>query len=661
MTTPHSIQPVTFSRDPHKGKLTVLVGSAVVFRGAVSVRAADIHLEHADSAFPSVVLLAPGPLVLRGRAFPRRDALGVRLADPYEEPVFFLHAGTGTPPAARALWSPDLDVALEPLATHVTVDGKALRIEDTGGRIVLRIHPALFRREYEVPFFEPRRRNGFPTAPAGWCSWYQYYSAVTEADIVANTDAIAEKLLPYGCRYVQIDDGYQLGRKPEGGGHLDTLDWLRTNERFPRGMRWLAAYIAHRGLIPGIWTCPFGISNRDWFAAHPEWFVRDAAGEPIATRWPGPLVFDPTSDGYREHLQLVYETFLRWGYRYFKVDGCPVTWGFYRDHQNRLHDSTIGPDAALRGGLQQIRDIVGKESFVLTSWGIAQNAIGIADGGRVGGDVKAERTAVLKARDALLRWYFTHDVAWFADPDVFCVREPLSLEEARIWVTMIGLTGSVTMNSDNVAALPEERLELVRRCMPTTSVRPVDLFPRDGQAPRLWALHIVRPFGRWCALGVFNWDEQPLHIDVPLEQIGTVPGRPVAAWDYWEGRPAGVFQDRLKLDLSPLSCRLLGLAMVEDQPGVLSTSRHVTQGATDLYHACWRPETCTFCGTSATVPGDPYTLVLTLPQGWTVPQPPSGARVTVFQEHSCIALRWADPATETLTWSVGFARPTAAP
>jgi alpha-galactosidase len=43
--------------------------------------------------------------------------------------------------------------------------------------------------------------------PPVWCSWYQYYDSVTEADIAANLAAMGELGLGFGV--VQIDDGYQ--------------------------------------------------------------------------------------------------------------------------------------------------------------------------------------------------------------------------------------------------------------------------------------------------------------------------------------------------------------------------------------------------------------------------------------------------------------------
>ena len=63
-----------------------------------------------------------------------------------------------------------------------------------------------------------RRPSG--RVPTGWCSWYYYFSNVTEADILENARYLAAHRDEYPLEYLQLDDGYQsaLG------------DWLICNE-----------------------------------------------------------------------------------------------------------------------------------------------------------------------------------------------------------------------------------------------------------------------------------------------------------------------------------------------------------------------------------------------------------------------------------------------
>src|SRR6516162_88517 len=77
----------------------------------------------------------------------------------------------------------------------------------------------------------------------GWCSWYQYFDRVTEADIRRNL-ALSDG---WPFEVFQIDDGYQRS----------VGDWLATNEKFPSPVEQLATEIAAAGMRPGLWIVPF--------------------------------------------------------------------------------------------------------------------------------------------------------------------------------------------------------------------------------------------------------------------------------------------------------------------------------------------------------------------------------------------------------------------
>ena len=95
----------------------------------------------------------------------------------------------------------------------------------------------------------------------GWCSWYQYFHDVTEADIVANL-ALADRW-PFDV--FQIDDGYQAA----------IGDWLETNDRFPSDLAGLAASIGATGRTPGLWLAPFLVAPDSEVARrHPDWIAR---------------------------------------------------------------------------------------------------------------------------------------------------------------------------------------------------------------------------------------------------------------------------------------------------------------------------------------------------------------------------------------------------
>jgi hypothetical protein len=113
----------------------------------------------------------------------------------------------------------------------------------------------------------------FKKAPTGWSSWYCYYMSPDEEDLIEETDALAEKLKPYGLDYVQLDAAYTRGEE---------ANWLEWNkEMYPRGGKWWFDYIREKGLKPGLWVNAYGdnYANPSMADKYPEeYFLRDSAG-----------------------------------------------------------------------------------------------------------------------------------------------------------------------------------------------------------------------------------------------------------------------------------------------------------------------------------------------------------------------------------------------
>ena len=85
------------------------------------------------------------------------------------------------------------------------------------------------------------------------------------------------------------------------------------------------------------------------------------------------------------------------------------------------------------------------------------------------------------------------------------VRPPLTLEEARTWTSILGLSGQLLMLSDDTPALLEDRRELPKKIIPVADITPMELYPAAADR-HIWMLHVARPFGSWAVAGLFNWD-----------------------------------------------------------------------------------------------------------------------------------------------------------
>lgn len=425
------------------------------------------------------------------------------------------------------------------------------------------------------------------TVPASWCSWYYYSTRVNEGDIIENLAALSSRRTELPVEYIQLDDGYQAA----------IGDWLDANEKFPHGLKWLVDRIHAAGFKAGLWLAPFTVlANSRLFREHPDWLLRDADGKlaygGYNLSWGGRLYgLDTSHPEVQAWLRRVFTAVTaEWGFDHVKLDFlyCAALPG-------RRHDQTWTRAQSLRRGLQVIRETVG-ERFILGCGCPLGPAVGIVDGMRIGPDAAPDwhgrplpwEWGIPSARNALrnaLNRSFMHDRWWLNDPDCLIVRQKdshLSEDEVRTLAAAIALSGGMPGLSDRVSALSPDRLRLLSQTLPASGrpARAIDL--GLVTTPELYALPVETAWGGWTVAGLFNWGERPLSRRLPLTTLGLAPDRDYHIFDFWRGY-LGQTRGTLNIDgVPPHGCRLLRLTPVSDQPTVVGTTLHLTQGLTDI-------------------------------------------------------------------------------
>lgn len=536
--------------------------------------------------------------VLRWGASP----LPCRLAPGTQGQVVHAQLGLAAYPGMDSLYDPISDSAL----TSTRGSGPGVLWEAHISRDFMRVTRGLKWYRYIDKSF-------FKTPPSGWCSWYYYYRGLTEAEALKNLDWMAENLVPFGAEYFQIDDVWQAR------GDSDARywrDWSGVNQQnFPHGMKWLAEQIKARGMKPGLWLAAFGNSNSDLVKANPRQWLVDDKGEYVDAGWVGRYLCDPSGPEGQSYLTELFTKLARdWGYEYFKIDGQPPTDQLLGKHQKSLRNPALAGDEAYRAGLKAIRKGIGPERFLLGCWGTPTDGIGIMNGSRIGGDVGASWQGFRPAIDCTMRWYFTHNIAWYADPDTLLVRPPLTADQARCWASLYGLTGQLLMASDKMYELPPDRVEILKRVFPAADITPMCLYPQQGR-PRIFHLAARIPGAGMVrdVVGLFNWEDRPSPVELKFADINPQwAGVAIGLYDFWGKRYLGRFKDQVQLTQSPTSCEVFSAFPVRQRPELISTSRHITQGGFDLAQADWEPGISAWSGVSRCVAGDPYTLTFLL-------------------------------------------------
>ena len=557
--------------------------------------------------------------------------------------------------ANRELFVVTLGDVKTPLADG-TFDPARDEVRLSDGRVL----PNYYKGTLGIKFFEPLDKSRFPLPPSGWCSWYFYYQEINEEEVRRNARWIAANLKDYGALFVQIDDGWQ----GTGHGLGENRDWTTIDKRFPSGMDTLARFIKSLGLRPGIWLAPHGQSNEAVVRANPGVFMLKADGSSASSTWEGKYLVDPSTPEARRYLKDLFTKLSGWGYEYFKIDGQPIVIREYRNKGEFMKRPAAGDANALyRETLASIREAIGPDRYLLGCWVIPVEGVGLMDGSRIGADVLPNWDGFRFALRATMEYYFLHNVAWYADPDVLVVRPPLPLEQARAWATLQGLTGQALLTSDRLADLPAERVELLRRVYPAVDARPLDLF-KSPRNKRVWDLKVNHLGRAYDVVGLFNFDESKSSAAyVGWKDLGLDARARVHVFDFWNREYLGAWETGLSVALAPASVRVLTLVPATDEIQLVSTSRHITQGWVDLVAQRYDPARRVYAGRSKVIGGDPYELRFAFPRGSNFTVKRTAARVAgaggtlpvkVVNRQGWASVEFTPPRTAEVSWEIAF-------
>ncbi len=519
-----------------------------------------------------------------------------------------------------------------------------------------------------------------PPMPTVHCTWY--VDGASREEVLAERTLHAEReLKPFGLNVMQIDDGWQSGIKTNGPQRV--FNFHNPKGPYPSGMKKTADSIRASGMVAGIWLIPFaGTLSDPWYSDKQSWFARRDDGSAFVTRWGG-TCFDLTRQETREHLRGVIKTITQdWGYQYLKLDGlytgASVNLNYVCDSWREdeigavaLSNPEVTQIQMMRDSLDLVRESAGKHCFILgccaqQNMRSAGAAFGKVDAMRIGPDNGASWGGMQSGPNFGAWHYFLHGRVWYNDPDPLYVRDSLTLAHARVITSFVTLSGQMNSSSEKYASLSPERLDLLKRTMPshTATARPADLF--ENRTPRIWSVTDGEGEGRRDLVGLFNWDSTALEMNPSAAYLGLPQAQQYIAFEYWGNTLIPAFEKELRYQLPPQSCAVLSVRPLKDHPQVISTSRHITQGLIDLSDESWSGWKKQLRGCSAVVANDPYELrIVTLTTGASYQQTKielsqadqaAGVTASAKMTEGLARVTLISPVSRTVKWAVSFAR-----
>ena len=523
------------------------------------------------------------------------------------------------------------------------------------GNSVIQLVPDYYTKTLGLPYYSRFDNSVFPSAPIIWGSWTSYYHEARESDIASNTDWLSTNLKPYGFQYVQLDDGYDRGKKE---GHYWIENWNKN--LFPHGPEWLAQYIKSKGLKPGLWLVPNSYAGA--LANHPDWYLYDKSGKPVID-YSTPAL-DYTNPAVQEWLKKLFSTLRGWGFEYFKFDGEFSLPAYVPDlDTSRLFNRSLNPLTAYRERLKLIRSIIGPETFVEGCVaGTPLNGIGYFNSCFNGHDMYNSWKGSYAVFSSINANAFLNNMVMYVMPGEGIDVSPLmsvaeakqkmkpgtiqvaltredpftgfgtTMPEARTLVSIVSMTGVAYPLTSIVTRLPEERVRLLKMTMPTLPILPVDLFSRGTDItwdkfkyttpdkyihnyPEILDLKVNSVSGIYDVVGLTNWRSEPTLKEISLsDKLGLNGGIPYVVFDFWNQKLLGVFEDKIDIDIEPHDTRVLLIHPLLGHPQLIGNSRHIS-GVYSILDMNWNDNEKTLSGKSETIKGDTYSLFIYIPDG----------------------------------------------
>ena len=541
--------------------------------------------------------------------------------------------------------------------------------------LILNYYTEKLGLKYYEPYWPQHPdRHPFKTAPTGWLSWYCYYMPANQEDMVKETDALTEKLKPYGLEYVQLDATFTRGEE------ANWLEWDKKN--FPNGGKWLVKYIKNKGLKPGLWVNVYGANYENPAfgknfpgGKYPEnWFLHDKQGNVLnaccsADATVVQLDFS-NPKVIQKHLKPLLETLVNdWGIEYLKDAGHGRWMWSFEENRARVCNPSLEGRSLYWKVQAVVRNIMGPENWILgcdAEGGADYYSLGFgpfdsnintwADvyniweeflwGGSTG--TKMHLATMLSAN-------YLNDIVLYNDPDATMIRPPLTMAEARNNVTSICLTGQSYTISDFIAQPSEERIkvlrertrwgrnfpqiikklnaertELYKKTMPAMDITPIDLYPYRSKAeysplpegfpdvknmPGALDLKVNAKSGVYDVVAVYNWSEGKSEKVISFaDNLGLDSTINYLVFDFWSQELKGIFKKQFQTVVPVHGCRVFLIRALSNQPQLLATSRHITS-AYSIKELEWDSTKSIFSGTSQTVADDVYSLFIHIPEG----------------------------------------------
>ena len=473
----------------------------------------------------------------------------------------------------------------------------------------------VYANKYKIDYAPINKGVTFKKPPVGWMTWYSVMFDASEKTVLENTKWMAENLKKYGAETIWLD--WEWYHKDKTGIREDGCDTFNPDrEKYPNGLKYLSDEIRKYGLIPSLWI---GYTNdpaeNEFVKKHPDAVL---VQEPS---WCGQYFFDISHPAYlNEFLPKALAQIDEWGYEAVKYDTLPICIHMHEKYHKNMYNPELTTKEAFRGMIAKTREILGNDRYLLSCCGLYDSdvlwACDMFDAARVGNDIFNWKEFVKEGIGQVARYYPLHNVVFYNDPDNVIIREKYNnMEQAKSRTAFVGMLGLPVTLGDNLPELPEERVELLKRCIPVLDIHPMDVSRIDVGDTFVTNLAIETNFLNYNVVSILNCREESVDAEISLAELGIDCKNPLT-FEYFSLSVAEIKDGIIKMVLNPCETKVFAIHENRGVPQIISTSRHLSQGAFEMENMCWNDVDKVLKFTVDLVEGDDYTITLNIPRGY---------------------------------------------
>lgn len=469
---------------------------------------------------------------------------------------------------------------------------------------------------YQMPYKPVNRNSTFSAPPVGFMTWYSVKFGACEEVVLKNAKWLSENLKDYGANSIWVD--WEWCHKDFAGLRDDGASMLSPDkEKYPNGLDHVADEIKKLGLTPCLWIGFVVESDKiDFIKENPDAVLVEYK------QWCGTYFFDFSHPKYlNELLPTAISNVKNWGYEAVKFDCLPMAMTMHDRFHDQMYDPSLTTREAYRRVIQKARDELGENFYMLFcsgagDWCILPSA-DVFDSARIGEDIFKWDSFLEEGVEKALRYYPLHNNVMYLDGDNVVMREEYSTPaQAASRIYFISMLGLPVTFGDEFSALDDQRISFIKSCLPV-----LDIHPRDMQIQGLSGdlvkmnLAIEKPWEQYNVVNLFNASEESRTVTVTLQEELELDEGWYFVFDYVDNKLIAITDSAFTSELAPCTSKIFAVRKVLDRPQIISTSRHISQGAAEIQNMVWQDNSLQI---KADLIADvPYTVTVYVPDGYT--------------------------------------------